>query len=145
MIAEVGNSTDPQYVPSWGIPFLTMNYMVMDYDEGTFRMAPAIRTDFSPEGGAIIKALCTGVVSSPTSLPTSTPTAPPTAPTSAAPVAHRNHTGAIVGGIVGGVVGLAFIGAVIFFILSRRKGPTAGSRAMPQADISERARHPGSR
>jgi hypothetical protein len=42
MIAKVGNSTDPRYVPSWGIPFLVMNYMVMDYDEGTFQMAPAI-------------------------------------------------------------------------------------------------------
>jgi hypothetical protein len=36
MIAEVGNNTDPRYVPSWGIPFLTMNYMVVDYDKGTF-------------------------------------------------------------------------------------------------------------
>jgi len=34
----------------------------MDYDEGTFHMAPAIRTDFSSECGALIKALCTGVV-----------------------------------------------------------------------------------
>ena len=141
MIAEVGNSTDPRYVPSWGIPFLTMNYIVMDYDKDTFQMAPAIRTDFSSEGGALIKALCTSMVT-----PTSTPTVLPTVPTLAVPVAHHNHTAAIIGGIVGGVIGLAFIGAAIFFILSRRqKGPKPGSRAVPQADISKRARHRGAR
>ena len=123
MIAEVGNSTDPRYVPNWGIPFLTMNYIVMDYDEGTFQMAPAIRTDLNSEGGALIKALCTSMVSS----PTSTPTALPTVPTLAAPVAHHNHTAAIIGGIVGGVIGLTLSGQRCFSSSQdARKGPQQG-------------------
>jgi hypothetical protein len=139
MIAEVDNYTDPQYVPSWGIPFLTMNYMVMDYEKDTFQMAPAIRTDLSSEGGPLIKALCTGVVSSPTSSPTHTPTAQPTAPTSVAPIARHNHIGAIVGGVVGGVAGLALIAIVILFILSRRKKePAARGRAIAQEHIPEK-------
>jgi hypothetical protein len=139
VIAEVGNTTYPKYLPSWGIPFLTMNYMVVDYDKGTFQMAPAIRTDFGSEGGALIKTLCS-LPTTATSLPTPTNTRPPTPPTSPAPVVHHNHTGAIVGGVVGGVLGLALIAGLIFFILSKRKRRATRNRAMGQEEMSEKGK-----
>jgi hypothetical protein len=97
-------------------------------------MALAIRTDFGSEGGALIKALCTGVVSSSMSSPTPTPTAQPTAPTSATPIARHNHIGAIVGGVVGGVAGLALTATDIFHPLkvqeeARSKESYYGTRA----------------
>jgi hypothetical protein len=121
VIAEATNGTDPRYVASWGIPYLTMNYLVVDYDRGTFQMAPAIRTDFSSaEAGALIKTVCPPVPTT-SATPTPSKTAPPTTTTSVAPVVHTNHTGAIAGGVVGGVVGLALIAGLLIFIFLRRK------------------------
>lgn len=41
----------------------------------------------------------------------------------------KSHTGAITGGIVGGIVGLAFLGALVWFLLKRR-GKSAGMDGM---------------
>jgi hypothetical protein len=140
MIAEVDNNTDPRYLPSWGIPFLTMNYMIVDYDQGTFQMAPAIRTDYGSEGGALIKTLCTGLAATPTSSPTPVQTSHTPATSLAPPVAHQNHTGAIVGGVVGGIVGLALIAGLIFFMFRRRQRPATRVRAMAQEQMSEKGK-----
>jgi len=130
-IAEVENYTDPGYLPDWGIPFLTMNYMIVDYGKGIFQMAPAIRTDFGSEGGTLIKTLCTGLATTPTASPT------PTGSVQPPPVVHQNHTGAIVGGAVGGVLGLALVAGLIFFILFKRKRP-ATTEAIPENGKSSR-------
>jgi hypothetical protein len=140
VIAEIGNYTDPKYVASWGIPFLTMNYMVVDYDKGTFQMAPAIRTDFGPGGGALIKTLCSGPTTSATPSPTPSKTAPPAITTSAAPVTSTNHTGAIAGGVVGGVVGLALLAGLLFFLLSRRRRRETPNSATRQEQMSEKGK-----
>jgi hypothetical protein len=133
-IAEVINYTDPKYVPDWGIPFLTMNYMIVDYDKGSFQMAPAIRTDFGSEGGALIETLCP----TPTSSPTPTPPIPPPVSPTPSPVSPHNYTGAIVGGVVGGVVGLALVAGLIFFILARRKRRATRTHATGPDEMSEK-------
>jgi hypothetical protein len=136
-IAEVGNYTDPGYLPDWGIPFLTMNYLIVDYGKGNFQMAPAIRTDFGPDGGTLIKTLCTGLATTPTRSPTATSSVQPPVATTPAPVVHQNHTGAIAGGTVGGVVGLALVVGLIFIILFRRKR-RATTEAMSEKGKSSR-------
>ena len=140
VIAEPTNDTDPPYVAAWGIPYLTMNYLIVDYDRGTFQMAPAIRTDFgSAEAGALIKTVCPPVPTT-SATPTPSKTAPPTTTTSAAPVVHTNHTGAIAGGVVGGVVGLALIAGLLFFIFFWRKRRAPTSITTAQEPVLEKGK-----
>ena len=121
-ISTVSNSTDPGYIASWGIPYLTMNYMVMDYENEQFQMAPALRQDFGDTGGALIHTVCAAApTSTPTSSSISNPTAS-TATTSSAASEHgsKSNTGAIVGGVIGGVAALLILAGVIVFFLWRR-------------------------
>lgn len=96
------------YLATWGVPFLTMNYFVMDMEEGKFRLAEAVRQDFGNAGGVFPKKLCTGE-------PATKPDPPPPEPSPGV------NIGAIVGGVVGGVVGLAIIGLALWFFCFRRK------------------------
>jgi hypothetical protein len=139
LVSQFINGTDPRYAPTWGFPFLTMNYMVMDYEKGQFKMAPAYREDFGPSGGELIQPLCSGLASTtitPTPLPpTSSYIASATA-TPGPPPSHNTNVGAIAGGVVGGVVGLAIICALIFMLFrQRRRAPdrhtTEAQRAAP--------------
>ncbi|EXJ83737.1 hypothetical protein A1O1_07363 [Capronia coronata CBS 617.96] len=119
MISMVLNTTNTGYVLDWGIPYLTMNYIIGDYKREQFKMAPAIRTDFSNQGGGYaMKASCD---------PTTAPTAPPTPK----PSSHHksNNTGAIVGGVVGGVLGVLLIagGVAVLFYRRRRRNRAAAA------------------
>jgi hypothetical protein len=124
-IAMMVNTTDDGYVKNWGIPFLTMNYVIGDYQRNQFKMAPAIRTDFSKTGTAgsslsnNLKASC-----DPTTKSTPTPTSgsdsdstdvSASGATGSSSSSNNNassaadkdkavNTGAIVGGVVGGVL-----------------------------------------
>ncbi|EXJ87613.1 hypothetical protein A1O3_04574 [Capronia epimyces CBS 606.96] len=148
MISTLLNMTDTGYVMDWGIPYLTMNYIIGDYKREQFKMAPAIRTDFSKQGGGYaLKASCdptTSSVASPTASASSSGTAGVlggagavgSSSPSPEPSAHHksSHTGAIVGGVVGGVLGLALIvGAfALFFYRSRRRRNAAAAANGPQ-------------
>jgi len=124
LVAEVLNLTSTEYAYSLGIPFMTMNYFIANYDEGVYQMVPAIRDDyFDNDQAQTIRTVCT-------SLP---PPPPPPANTSTyhkPPTPAPNHTGAIAGGVVGGVLGLALIiGLLIFFFRRGRKAGRAQQAA----------------
>ncbi|KAK1056199.1 hypothetical protein LTR74_015110 [Friedmanniomyces endolithicus] len=109
--------------PTLGGLFLTFNYLVMDYENDEFRLAPAVASD--AQTGSSLTTVCT-------------PTAPPSAipsPTPAPPPA--NHTAAIAGGVVGGVVGLALIAAAIAFVLFRRRRRQRQDRTEIQPSMPE--------
>lgn len=143
LISTVINTTNTGYVLDWGIPYLTMNYIIGDYKRQQFKMAPAIRTDFSKQGGGYaLKASCdpTTSVASPTNTAASSGTAGvagvagTTAPTPESKPHHKaNHTGAIVGGVVGGVLGLILIvgGLALLFYRSRRRRNAAAAAGGP--------------
>ena len=116
------NATNDGYVMDWGVPFLTMNYIIADYTRKQFKMAEAIRTDFTNQGGGyVLTASC-----DPTTAATATATGTnvPAATSSVAPVteAKADHTKAIIGGVVGGILGLvALVGGLGFLFWRHRK------------------------
>ncbi|KAI1623201.1 aspartic peptidase domain-containing protein [Exophiala viscosa] len=145
LIAAVYNQSANGYVLNWGIPFLTMNYIIGDYKRQQFKMAPAIRRDFSATESAYkLQASC-----DPTTNSTPTTSASGTASasavggrtTSSSPAASsssgggHSNTGAIVGGVVGGVLGLVAIvgGLALMFYRSRRKRNAAAATTAPPA------------
>lgn len=126
------NKTNDGYVFSWGVPYLTMNYIIADYKRGEFKMAPAIRTDFAAQGGGyILKASCdpTTAVATPTPTPTGNTTNTIISPSASAEASKGSNTGAIVGGVVGGVLGLIAILAGIGFFIWRRRRQAAAQNA----------------
>jgi hypothetical protein len=150
LIAEMRNATIGNTLLSWGIPYLTMNYLIADYARNKFQMAPAIRTDFVSQGGGYqLEAICdptvpTSTTTSSTSTGTATTTGPGITTSSAPPTASKsNNTGAIVGGVVGGVLGLILIvgGLGLLLYLSRRRRrsipPTAESTAPARDEMSQ--------
>lgn len=148
-ITTLVNTTNDGYVMDWGIPFLTMNYIVGDYKRGKFKMAPAIRTDFSNQGGGYaLQASCDPLTSAtPTATGSSTATAGSAAETSTAVAptpSHSSNIGPIVGGVVGGVLGLILIVgglALLFYRMRRRRnsasdGPGATTPMMAEGGVS---------
>ena len=105
-IGLVNNFTTAGYVASWGMPYLTMNYLLMDHDHQQFKMAKAVRGDFGDSGGALISTIC-----GPESVPTGN-----AGPGNSSNLNTGNdkkdggsNAGAIAGGVVGGILGLALI------------------------------------
>ncbi|KIV91552.1 hypothetical protein PV10_06080 [Exophiala mesophila] len=117
-IGLLANRTNNGYVFSWGIPYLTMNYLIADYKRGEFKMAPAIRTDFSNQGGGYaLKASCDPTTS--TAVSTAVPSSSSTGTSSSE--SNGPSTGTIVGAAVGGILGLVAIAGGIGFFLWRRR------------------------
>ncbi len=96
------DANEAKYLYTWGGPFLTMNYLVLDIEGQQFRLSEAIRQDFGSEGGVFPVKLCEG-------------TPPPV------PIDDGVNIGAIVGGVVGGVAGILIILLAAFFFYRRRK------------------------
>ena len=122
-ISTILNATNDGYVLDWGIPYMTMNYIIADYKRAQFQMAPAIRTDFDNIGGGYqLKASCDPVAKA-TAAPTNSATAGPVSTSAAASTHHSSNVGPIVGGVVGGILGLIFIigGLALLFYRSRRR------------------------
>lgn len=126
-ISTIVNTTNDGYVMNWGIPYMTMNYIIADYKRSQFKMAPAIRTNFDNQGGGYaLEASCDPVTSA---TATASPTVSPTSSAAASSSkSSSSNTGAIVGGVVGGVIGLILIigGLALLFLRSRRR-KAAGS------------------
>lgn len=127
-VATMANSSvQSPYLFDWGIPILTMNYMIMNYDNDTFSLAAARQGDYGVSNGALVQPLCQGVaaVSSTAGTPTQTASSAPVGPATTSPAASgkSSHTnvGAIAGGVVGGVIGLAIIAVLAFFLIRSRK------------------------
>ncbi|EXJ62502.1 hypothetical protein A1O7_02940 [Cladophialophora yegresii CBS 114405] len=129
-ISTVINTTSDGYVLDWGIPYMTMNYIIADYKRSQFQMAPAIRTNFDNIGGGYaLKASCDPTTEA-TPAPTSSATVGPVSTTAAASSHHSSsNVGPIVGGVVGGVLGLILIvgGLALLFYRSRRRRNFAAS------------------
>ena len=85
----------------FGTPYLTMNYILMDYKNNEFKLAPAQREPYPSRSGPVISAVCRGM-----STPSSTTNI--TTPVSL-PHLHNTNTDEIAGGVVGGVLGLILI------------------------------------
>jgi hypothetical protein len=95
---------------SLGAMFLTFNYLMVDYANSTFNLAPAIISktgDKRPD----LTTVCKATQNSPAPPATSAPSA----------VSKPLNTGAIAGGVVGGVAGLVLIAGLVFLCLRRRK------------------------
>lgn len=144
LIAELVNGTDPQYVVSWGIPYLTMNYLIADWTRNQFSLTPAFRGQQSVDE-VLLKAVCDlhdNITT--TSVPTSTPTAtssPVTTPVT--PVHHKSNTGAIAGGVVGGVAALLLIAGILAFVILRRRRRAQTARTqVAQAETTQRGAPP---
>ena len=127
-ISTFANTTNTGYVLEWGIPYMTMNYVIPDYKRSQFKMAPAIRTDFANQGaGYELHDSCDPVTKA-TAAPTRIATARPAATSAAADTQTSTNVGAIVGGVVGGILGLTLIvrGLASLFHRSRRRLDMAG-------------------
>lgn len=126
LVAALANlTTTESYLFDWGIPILTMNYMIMDYDNQTFSLAPARQGPYGSSNGALVQPLCKGIapVTTTAGVPQSTNsivTPAPSSPTAGAKSSHTN-VGAIAGGVVGGVVGLAIVALLVFFVLRGKR------------------------
>lgn len=143
-ISTIFNTTSDGYVLDWGIPFMTMNYVVADYKRNQFKMAPAIRTDFSSQGGGYaLQASCDPVATTASATSSSTATGGTVTTSSGAPTSPGNggsNVGPIVGGVVGGVLGLILIlgGLAFLFYRHRRRNKLAatGPHGQPEAATS---------
>jgi hypothetical protein len=93
---------------------MTMNYVVADFEDKMWRMAPAARDDFGQKTALHLTSLC---IPTNTSAPT-----PPQHPT--------NRTAAIAGGVGGGVGGVLLISGLfaLIFLLHRRKRRVVAQR-----------------
>ncbi|KAL8958160.1 MAG: hypothetical protein Q9193_004727, partial [Seirophora villosa] len=88
---------DPDLQPILGGLFLTFNYLVVDYDNSRFQLAPTVRD--AERSTRNITPVCT-----PASMANGSP-----------------RTAAIAGGTAGAVAGLAAIAGICYFLFSRRR------------------------
>lgn len=138
LVGLVENTTLPtNYSFSWGTPLLTMNYMIMDYDNDTFSLAPARQGPYNPAEGPVIKPLCKGImtVSTTASTPSSTSAGNSSTSNSPSSASHKN-AGAIAGGVVGGAVGILVVGFLAFFLLRSQRRERKLRRERKSADGS---------
>jgi hypothetical protein len=124
----------PQYWLWIGVPFMTMNYVVADFEEKTWMMAPAARDDFGQKTALTLTQLCT---------PAHTSTPPP--PHAQSP--SQSNTAAIAGGVGGGVGGLLLISGLIALILfwrrRKRRAVAQGYQGYQQPDYGQQQKQQG--
>lgn len=122
----------PEFSLALGVPFMTMNYVIADYENDMFMMAPAVREDFGQSTARNLQPLCTQ----------NHPPPPPPPPPPHPPPPH-NSTAAIAGGVGGGVGGLLLIGGLIalFFCLRRRKRRAAAQHRQQPSPADRKTVH----
>lgn len=99
------DTSDLHYAYTWGLPFLTMNYLVLDFEQQQFRLSEAIRQNFGSEGGVFPRKLCSGTQ----------------VVVDKEGASGGANVGVIVGGVVGGVAGLTIILVVAFYLWRRSR------------------------
>jgi hypothetical protein len=110
---------------SFGFPFLTMNYIIVDYDQAEFHLAPANRKKFPDEHLAqVVKTVC--ATTGPSSISSQASTQSTIGATGKAqgspspiPDIQQNHSVAITGGVVGSILGFAVVALLGLFSLTR--------------------------
>lgn len=110
----------------FGVPFMTMNYLIVDYERNQFQMAPANRTNFlNNDRAQQPRAICRPRTNESA---TSTPSHPvvstkPSTIHTASPfpssTASKSEADAIAGGVTGVFLGVALIALLGFLILRR--------------------------
>ncbi|KAH7305129.1 aspartic peptidase domain-containing protein [Rhexocercosporidium sp. MPI-PUGE-AT-0058] len=99
--------------------FLTQNLLVVDYEEGTFRMAPARQGALEEKDRSLVK-VCTQKSVVNATKPGSSPTSTPSNEVSEKG-RGKSNVGAIAGGVVGGILGLVVIIGGAWFVTGRKK------------------------
>ncbi|KAH7408929.1 aspartic peptidase domain-containing protein [Cadophora sp. MPI-SDFR-AT-0126] len=94
--------------------FLTQNYLVVDYEEGVFRMAPAVQGPLEENRGGLMPICTQKAVVNETNSPTGTATPSPKAK-------GKSNVGAIAGGVVGGIAALALLAVLVWLVMKRKK------------------------
>lgn len=102
-----------EYALTWGLPFFSANYLVMDFDWQTMKLAPAKQGLLKDNERSSIMPLC-----KPSASHTATATATPLIPDGSK---KETNTGAITGGVIGGLLGLAILLLLSWYVLRRRK------------------------
>ena len=130
LVAGIANTTvEPLHAFDWGIPYLVMNYIVLDYEQKIFNMAPAVQGPWGVGQGSLVEPLCKGIAPATTSAaitPSATAPIRSSTPTPSPVPHHKTNVGAIAGGVVGGVLGLALVAGLLFLLFrSRRRERTA--------------------
>lgn len=112
--------------------YLTYNYLVVDYDNNQFQMAPTVQGDQGSKANITTVCEPTDLIRDPEISRPDTPEAN-----------EISRAGAIAGGTVGGVVGLAVVVALCYFLLRKRKrgGQSEDQQKRAQQSHSPRA-HP---
>lgn len=118
LIARLSNYTG-SFIAHWGIPILTMNYLLVNHQNKSFKMAPAVQ-DLPHGAEPVIEPLC----------------AP--APSSGS---GGSNAGAIAGDVVGGLAGLALLGLSFwwFYFRKRRSARSSSSEGSDLEALDKRA------
>ncbi|PVH78002.1 hypothetical protein DL98DRAFT_636376 [Cadophora sp. DSE1049] len=94
--------------------FLTQNYLVVDYEAGTFKMAPAVQGPLDEDRGSLVPICTQKAVVNGTTTPTGTAT--PSSSTKG-----KSNVGAIACGVVGGLAALALLAVLVWLLMKRKK------------------------
>ena len=122
--SHLWNISEPEQATYlFGLPYLTMNYMLMDHKNYELKLAPARREPYPSGSGPVISAICR-----PTYEPTSG-----TNVTTPVPTPHRQstHAGAIAGAVVGGILGLALILGGFGYLFWKSKSTKKAQTELP--------------
>lgn len=111
LVASMSNFSDETLMPHWGIPFMTMNYLLIDHQNEEFKMAPARQGNI--EQDPVIEPVCFSGSGSGSS----------------------SNAGPIAGGVIGGLAGLALLAfAVWWFWWRKRKGARSTAMELPEEE-----------
>ena len=120
-----GTSTlDGVQIPILGGVYLSQNYLMVDYDSGIFRLAPAVLGEMPDQAHDIVQ-LCGGIEVDQSSSSSSTGKG------------SNSHAGAIAGGVIGGVAILAIAAVMIWYLKKKKKKQKREPALQPMAEAAD--------
>ena len=116
-------------VPTLGGVFLSQNYLLVDYENQMFGLAPAVVGNLGNQAHDIV-TVCNATTSS-----------------ADTPKDAKKNTSAIVGGVIGGVIGVVILGGFLLYIIrtkktARQKKPKAAQPSLANEQGSLISSHP---